>query len=207
MVFNVGDKVRHADRPEWGAGVVDQAVAIQHEGRPAQQLTVKFEHKGRTTLNTAYAKIVPADHASVAAHTQLGGPTRFVASSGSNSAGSTTTARPTDVLVNLPDAATDPLASLGRRLKITLMLFRFSTEPRSLIDWAVSQTGLYDPLTEFSRHDLETAFRFFAHKREQHLKELVRQIRRANQQSLFQQLDPQTPPAARDALAKAIKSA
>ena len=40
-------------------------------------------------------------------------------------------------LWHLPEAMTDPFASLGARLSATLDSYRFSTDPKSLIDWAV----------------------------------------------------------------------
>src|SRR5690606_10247777 len=53
-----------------------------------------------------------------------------------------------DELWSLPEAMTDPFANLARRLDATLDSYRFNTTARSLIDWAVVQTGLDDPLSK-----------------------------------------------------------
>jgi hypothetical protein len=72
---------------------------------------------------------------------------------------------------------TDPFQSLARRLEATVESFKFSTEARSLIDWAVAQTGLSDPLSKYTRHELELGFARFARDRELHLRDLVKQLR------------------------------
>ena len=78
----------------------------------------------------------------------------------------------------LPEAATDPFTSLEARLKATLTLYRFTDQGGSLLDWAAAQSALKDPLSEFSRHDLERLFQRFAFVRDEHLKKLVQEILR-----------------------------
>jgi hypothetical protein len=209
--FKRGDLVVHPRRPEWGNGVVKDAQPIQHENQPAQRLTVQFANKGRVILNTAIAPLA------------LKGLTQTMArsiSSSPRSAGSATSASAgwldqlerssnghAHELWELPEAMTDPFASLTRRLEATLETYRFSTEPRSLIDWAVAQTGLSDPLSKYTRHELEQAFPRFARDRDQHLQSLVRTLKRNNQRQLLNQVLAGTRlPAARSALDKAIRN-
>jgi len=110
-------------------------------------------------------------------------------------------------LAKLPDAMTDPFAGVGKRLQATLDSYRFSTEPRSLIEWGVAQTGLNDPLSKFTRHELEQAFPRFARDRDNHLQELVRLIKKQGKVELFQQaLTGSNNPAARNALQRAIRN-
>ena len=90
---------------------------------------------------------------------------------------SLTESNPQQELWRLPDAMTDPFSNSAKRLEATLDSYRFTTEPRSLMDWAVTQTGLGDPMTKFTRHELEQGFERFAHNRDQHLKKLVKQMR------------------------------
>ncbi|MEM9789412.1 MAG: DUF3553 domain-containing protein [Planctomycetota bacterium] len=78
----------------------------------------------------------------------------------------------------LPEALFDPFLSIPERIKLTLETYKFSTEPRSLIDWAIHQTGLSDPLTRYTRQEMEQAFPRFARSRDKHLKDLVRQLKR-----------------------------
>ena len=85
-------------------------------------------------------------------------------------------------LWELPEAMTDPFSGLGQRLDATLDSFQYSTEARSLIEWAVIQTGLNDPLTKYTRQELEQAFPRYARDRDAHLKELVLTLKRSNDQ-------------------------
>ncbi|MFA9479207.1 hypothetical protein ACERK3_13020 [Phycisphaerales bacterium AB-hyl4] len=110
-------------------------------------------------------------------------------------------------LWELPDTMTDPFASTRSRLQATLESYRFSTDARSLIEWATMQTGLNDPLTKYTRQELEQAFPRFARDRDQHLSSLVRQIKRnGNAAVLNETLQATRQPAARTALAKAIRN-
>ena len=102
----------------------------------------------------------------------------------------------------LPDAMTDPFSSNGQRLKVILESYRFDPDaataqamrnPRyrpnpfdaryvasgkRLTEWAIAQTGLEDPLSEYSRHEIEEAYARFSQSRDQVLKELVMQMRK-----------------------------
>jgi hypothetical protein len=58
----------------------------------------------------------------------------------------------------IPDDAVDPFQTDAARLRAVLGLYRFEPTPGSLIDWAAAQSGLSDPLSHFSRHELEEYF-------------------------------------------------
>ncbi|MEM8737496.1 MAG: DUF3553 domain-containing protein [Planctomycetota bacterium] len=109
-------------------------------------------------------------------------------------------------LWELPDALSDPFASAPERLAATLQTYRFSTEPRALMDWAVAQTGLNDPLSKYTRHELEQAFPRFARDRDAHLKDLVRQLKRENNYAALKDAGRGLFSAAQSALDKAIRS-
>jgi hypothetical protein len=110
-------------------------------------------------------------------------------------------------LIRLPDAMTDPFSSLAQRLDATLKSFRFSTEAKPLIDWAVSQTGMADPLSHFSRHDLEQSFARFARDRELHLFDLVRQLKANQKRDVLDAALAATPiAAAKTTLQRAIRA-
>ena len=108
-------------------------------------------------------------------------------------------------LKSLPDAATDPLSSLASRLRASLGLYRYSTEPRSLLDWAVAQTQLGDPLSHLNRHELEQAFGLFALHRDRHLKTLAAAARKAGKQDLLHQCLHELPATERNLVAKALR--
>jgi hypothetical protein len=90
-------------------------------------------------------------------------------------------------LWELPEALTDVFTSDLQRLLATLDSYKYTTEPRPLIDWAVMQTGMDDPLSKYTRHDLEQAFARFARDRDLHLKEFVRQLKRNGKQQILVQ--------------------
>ncbi len=154
----------HATRPEWGAGEVVSVQPTMHEGKPCQRVSVRFERAGLKTISTAVAELcqvvsngaVPAAKPAISAFDQFDDqPTHE------------------ERLAELPAAATDPFASLKSRLEATLRLYRYSGDGAGLIDWAAAQTGLRDPLTEFSRHELEEHYRRFERMRDAHLGQLA----------------------------------
>ena len=109
-------------------------------------------------------------------------------------------------LERLSEAMTDPFTSTDIRLRATLASYCFTSEPRSLIDWAIVQTSLQDPMSRFTRHELEQGFRVFARNREQHLQELVNQLKREGHKNvLHESLQASRLPAGRSALAQAMK--
>ena len=114
---------------------------------------------------------------------------------------------PAHELWELPEELSDPFISDAQRLSHTLETYKYSTEPRSLIDWAVRQTGLDDPLTKYNRIEMEQAFQRFARDRDLHLKELVRQLKRNAQQAAIKEARRScTLPAAVSALDKAMRA-
>ena len=109
-------------------------------------------------------------------------------------------------LTELPEAMTDPFLSLQRRIEATLESYRFSNSPRSLIDWAVMQTSLDDPLSRYTRHELEDAFARFCRQRDQHLQSLVRTARQKGETSMLTEAMRATPHRdARNALQKLMR--
>lgn len=201
--FKQGDVVVHARRPEWGDGVVDQATAMTHNGRAAQRLVVRFANRGRVTLNTAVAVI--QSKGSEEFMTRTSTSTFSSHATGQGWLGSLKQDNPQE-LWSLPESMTDPFASLRQRLLATLESYRFSDEARSLIDWAVAQSGLADPLSKYNRHELEQAFARYARDRDRHLVELARSAKRQEQHQLLNQLVKQVgQPAAQCAAQRAIK--
>ena len=198
--WSYGDKVVHTGKPEWGVGLVTGASGAVHEGRPCQRVVVRFERAGVKTLSTAFAELKPASEVPALAlaeamdvgegseasngHGVKAGIGAAVNGSSHNGdgeggwlekAGAPT---PTEVMTRLPDATTDPFTTLAQRLKATIGLYRFTDSGGSLLDWAAAQSGLKDPLSRFSRHELEQVFRRFCFVRDEHLKRLVLEMKK-----------------------------
>lgn len=191
----------HPKRPQWGTGVVKRAEAIRHDGQAAQRLAIDFPNHGRVNLNTAVAQLQTKDESQTMTANATGEGKGWLDQLEHDQG------LKKHELWELPDAMTDPFATEKMRLLATLDSYRYSTEARSLIDWAVAQTGLNDPMTRYTRQELEQNFQRFARNREQHLKELVRNIKRLGQQKMIQQVMSQiTANDAREALKKAVRA-
>jgi len=188
--WKMGDRVVHAGKPEWGVGEVRSAEHVTQEGTRCQRLTLRFERAGVKTISTAFADLRAPEEI---AHLEK--PIMEEATWLDNAEQGAVNER----IAELPDAATDPFASKRNRLKATLSLYRFNNTGASLLDWAATQTGLKDPLTRFSRHDLELLFQRFAMNRDAHLKKLVLDVRREDPGAISD-LMPGAPPAAQQAL-------
>jgi len=204
--FHLGDMVIHQRRLEWGEGIVQHARRITHEGKTAQRLVVTFTHHGRVTINTAIAPLMMKGvHAGMTRSTQTDLESAAPNGGWLGSLGDKPQAE--SQLWRLSETMTDPFASIGSRLLATLDSYRFSTEPRSLTEWAIAQTGLADPLSMFTRHELERGFARFARDRDQHLLAVVRQIKREVRHNLLDEaLKEPLRPAARETLLRAIKA-
>jgi hypothetical protein len=200
QIFQPGDEVLHPKRLEWGTRVVDQARQITHQGQQAQRLVVTFAHRGRVAINTAVASLQSrknkASTMSNAATTAGRGWLEALADKQGE-----------HELHRLPDAMVDPFASLTERLKATLDNFRFNAGPRPLIDWAIAQTGLDDPLTLYTRQELEQEFQRFAYIRGKNLLELAQTIKSQGKRQVLDEALEQTPyPEAKAALQKAVRA-
>ncbi len=233
--FAVGDQVVHTRRPEWGVGTVrtarSKASSAPPDDAPQQRLTVHFVRHGRVTLDTSVAplRLQSQNAPSTGAHDQT--PAALSASRGAGhaskepvmpsafSSGSSSTTSDSGgwlaaldkstanshELWDLPDALTNPFATLTDRLKATLQTYKYSTQPRPLMDWACVQTGLADPLSKYTRHELEQAFPRYARDRDQHLRELVKQCKRNSDYAALKEAGRGLLPAAQSALDKAIR--
>lgn len=222
-----GDSVVHAAKPEWGHGEVLSVDNITHDGKPCQRLTIRFSRAGTKAISTAFAQLIPSDQAPNISQRIANGfmPTRpplepeettFESSkeidmTAFNNSGKpdpfsaanlalvdSDTPSPETMLAAVPEKATDPFQSVGTRLKNTLELYRFD-DPSKLLDWAAAQTGMRDPLSLFSRHDLERHFQRFRINLDNHLQKLIPQVRKTDPK-LYDDLIRGAVPGAKHAL-------
>jgi hypothetical protein len=173
-----GDRVRMPSKPEWGVGTLTRIARSLIKGEPCWSLTVRFPNAGMKTLNTSVAVLERVDQttnegageaavviakANMAADDELFGPMARKSVDA--------------VMTDLPDPCCDPFRSLAARVELTLDLYRFGVNGRLLVDWAVAQTGLDDPLSQFNRQELEIHFTRWAMERDRHLAKLVHEAR------------------------------
>lgn len=212
--FKVGDKVAHPRKPEWGTGVVMQAQPATHNGVAAQRLRINFANKPNTTVNTAIAPLVSGDATEQTPFPRPKGLGQDMSMSTNTDKmgagwldqleGKTGGKRE---LWDLPDACNDPFSSDEQQLDATLDTFKYSTEPGPLFQWAVTQTGMDDPLSKHTRVELEQAFPRFARDRDNRLFELVRQMKRNGEIELLRKKAQHCPHrAGRQTLEKAIRA-
>ncbi len=189
--WKMGDRVVHAGKPEWGIAEVRTAESVVQDGSRCQRLTLRFERAGIKTISTAFAELrTPEDAAHLDQPLSTDEPTWLdEAEKGALH----------ERIAQLPDPATDPFASKRNRLKATLLLYRFTNSGSSLLDWAATQTGMKDPLSRFSRHDLEQFFERFVMNRDAHLKKLVHELKREDPGAISDLIST-APPAGQQAL-------
>ncbi|MAH65665.1 MAG: hypothetical protein CMJ27_04635 [Phycisphaerae bacterium] len=196
-----GDQVRHPGRPEWGLGEVMKVELITRDGRPDRRVWIKFPSEGTKTVL-----------ASVAGLETIEKPLAEMAASGETLAdreadheggwlGAIAKNRPEDAMIAVPDRATDPFVAVSGRLKFIYGLYRFNRSGGSLIDWAIAQTGLDDPLSRFNRHELEQFFDRWCWERDRVLARTIDEGRRSG--DTLDSLLHGAPPAARRGLKKA----
>jgi hypothetical protein len=175
--FEFGDRVRHVERPEWGVGSVLRAEDISVNGRAAQRLSVRFSGVGVKKLITGEARLkrvtdvpgltVEDTEAAPLAQWDKVGQSDWLAPVAQR--------KIEETMISLPAEARDPFASVARRLAFVLDLYRFDRSGRGLIDWAVAQSGLDDPLARFNRHELEQFFDRWAVERDAQLGRLLQE--------------------------------
>src|SRR3954462_1569369 len=103
-----GDSVVHASKPEWGAGEILLAESISHEGKPVQRLTIRFTRAGTKTISTAFADLRPSSQMPYLPTLldEKPDPLAQVALSASVE----------ELMIKLPEDATDPFRGLKQRL-------------------------------------------------------------------------------------------
>jgi len=166
-----------------------------NEGKPCQRLTIRFSRGGTKTISTAFADLRPASdmpYLPESAAAEEGDPLAQLAMGASVE----------QLMTKLPEKATDPFTGLSQRVAATLDLYRFGDGNGALLDWAAIQTGLKDPLSRFNRHELELWFTKFKIEVDNHLKKLLRDMRKQDPQGLGS-LVAGASPAARQALRRA----
>ena len=205
-IWKVGNRILHTTRPEWGVGQVLRSEKFRHEGKDVQRLTIKFARAGTKTISTAYATLKDADTMPAAALIRT---IEYAQSEADNRATedhpfSRSPDKPdAKALLTLPEAVTDPFIPLAKRLDSTISLYRFEHHGASLLDWAASQTRLADPLTVYSRQELEQHFAQFRQLLDAHLQRLVTEAR-TREPEILAGLGKRVTPAMRDMLARML---
>lgn len=202
--FQTGDRVKHRQRPEWGLGTVTKAEDMAASGKVSQRVSVRFPGAGLKVLNTNYAEldVVSKDEAKEIA---TNGVTRsrreIIESNGDEEPHWLAPVQEQQLeqkLLSIPEQARDRFNSIKSRLRFTFDLYRFDRSGKGLMDWAVAQSGLDDPLSTFTRHELEVKFDRWTATRDDHLKSLLSDEECS--EAIVRELLPQAPAKAAEAV-------
>ncbi len=181
--LSIGDKVRHRQRPEWGIGSVTKLETITLKGVRDQRVWIRFPNAGLKTMLASVAELDRADASSGPAPTAPGGPEETLVAREARHEGGwlgeIAKRKPEDAMTTLPSSASDPFLPVEKRLDLVLGLFRFASTGARLIDWAVAQSGLNDPLSRFNRHELEAFFERWTYERDLALSRLVQEAKKS----------------------------
>lgn len=182
-IYQFGDKVLHTKRPEWGIGSVSKVEESLINGERAQRLTIRFPNAGLKTIVAATGNGLSPDLKKIEDNSQAhvnGEATpsdssveQWMRMSQSEWLNPLAQRKIREAMTRVPEDCTDAFISLRRRLTNTFALYKFDKSGRGLIDWAVAQSGLDDPLSRFTRQELEQLFDRWASEREAHLAKLL----------------------------------
>lgn len=176
-MFEFGDRVRLQRRPEWGIGSVVKVESAMLNGTRTHSVSVRFANQGLKVLNTAVAEIelVSHEHDEALADAKAHPMVQWQKISESDWLAPIAQRKIKEVMIALPQTVLDPFCSIKRRLKQILDLFRFERTGGSLIEWAIAQSGLDDPLSRFTRQELEVHFDRWTTCRQNHLVKLLQE--------------------------------
>jgi len=194
--FQIGDRLLHPLKPEWGVGIVSTTAMTNHQGTPCQRLAIRFDRAGLKTISTAFVRLQPATDQPLSGNRET--PKASANDSISPLEGADDR-QARALMTRLPDSAANPFASPADRLRATLALYRFEPTGATLIDWAAAQSALADPLSRFNRHQLEEFFHAFARNLDTHLSKVVRDANTVPRDELVQ-IAHSAPPRGQQAL-------
>ena len=201
--FQYGDSVLRSKRPEWGVGSITKSEDICCNGQTAQRLSIRFPNAGLKTLNTDVAVL---EIITDTAHNTMENGTSSIddLDQMGQSEGFAPVARKKieELMVSMPPEVRDAFNGIRTRLKLTLDLYRFDNSGKGLIDWAVAQSRLDDPLSRFNRHELEHLFDRWSHERDNHLSRLLQECK--SDPGLTRELLESAPPEAKKATQRIV---
>jgi hypothetical protein len=213
--FELNDRVRHVLRPEWGIGTIvkvepvvggGSSQGVSTNGAPPQRLSIRFPNGGLKTLVSSHAELERVNGTADLLTEPGATPSPRIWDLLNESEWLAPVARKKvdEAMISVPTEVRDPFNSMQKRLSIMLGLYRFTRFGKSLIDWAVAQTGLDDPLSKFTRQELEQRFERWVFERDNYLAKLLAEAR--NDQAALAEALRTAPPSARDAVRRIIGS-
>jgi hypothetical protein len=165
---------------------------MQVEGKPTQRLTIRFERAGLKKMAASLADLDEPELAPRIAEAEE----HHAASA---ALGKVDLTKIVEVLTGVPESVRDPFVPLAERVRRALDLYRFNGAGGSVLDWAAMQSGLADPLSRFTRHDLETYFARFRRALDAHAGKIAMELVRSDPATAAK-IVAESPPEARAAM-------
>lgn len=189
----IGRKVSVVGKPDWGTGIVRRIQTTTINGATQHRVSIQF-NQGIKVLVAPPARLIdPLDE-----------PQRKEAGWIEQIGGGSLDAR----LRELPDSAVQVLGTIPQRLDAVLPYYARMSDGKDLIRWARRQTGVGDPLSQWSRDELEVAHGVFCNERDAHLRNLCALLKKtagdAGLRDWLDKLDDDVRPAVFAAIQKPI---
>ena len=202
MSIEFGDRVTHPKFPEWGSGAVIKVESTAIHGEPATRVTVRFSHAGLKSFTgePCPLELLAEGHAMPDDRCRTRPAISEVEDLERTGLNQAVEQKLLDIMHSIPLACRDPFNSAEHRLRRTLELYKYDLTGRGLMEWAMAQTGMDDPLTRFNRTELEVFFKQYSHELNQHLAKLLSEMREDT--STVQRLVSEAPQRAQRAVAK-----
>ncbi len=185
----VGRRVVNRARPQWGAGQVLRVQPAEYEGKPAHRVSIQFACGHRTLLVPPGRLGLPEAEPERDAGwlDRLGQRTLD------------------DRLRGLPEDVVNVLGTPRDRLLAAVPLYAIDPAGEGLLDWARSQTGVADPLTHWTRDELQVAFAAFSAERDAHFRTVAALYRQHEGAEALRTLITALPEAVRQRVLEALR--
>jgi len=197
-----GDRVMHPAFPEWGSGAVIKVENAPVNGQPSTRVTVRFIHAGLKKFAGDSIPLVVKqnEHAMPGDRSGKRPPISEVEDLERSGLTQAVEQKLEEIMFMIPHACRDPFNTIEHRMRRTLDLYKYDMSGKGLMEWAMGQTGMDDPLTRFNRTELEVYFKQYSFLLKQHLSKLLSEM--YSDKKMLQQLLAEAPEGARRAVAK-----
>jgi hypothetical protein len=179
MTIAFGDRVTHPKFPEWGSGAVIKVENTVQQGQPTTRITVRFSSAGLKSFvgNQLPLEVLENGHSMPGDGNRNRPAIAEVEDLERSGLTEAVEQKLLEIMHAIPMACRDPFNTAEHRLRRTLELYKYDMSGRGLMEWAMAQTGMDDPLTRFNRTELEVFFKHYSQDLDQHLSKLLSEMR------------------------------
>ncbi|MDP7006319.1 MAG: DUF3553 domain-containing protein [Phycisphaerales bacterium] len=197
-----GDRVVHQKFPEWGSGSVIKVENTAVNGESTLRVTVRFSNTGLKSFvgNNLPLDLLDSGHSMPGDQDRKRPAIAEVEDLEKSGLTHAVEKKLIEIMMSIPLACRDPFNTAEHRLRRTLKLYKYNMSGKGLMEWAIAQTGMDDPLTRFNRTELEDFFKQYKHELNQHLVKLLQEI--GTDDSTVKRLVSEAPENAKRAIEK-----